>query len=97
MITTITCAQFVEAFHQAGRGDSFTRAGLEVIFDSLTDLSADTPIALDPIAICCDFTEYDADDLRAEYPDLADDPEDDDAWLDAAADKGGVMVECCAD
>jgi hypothetical protein len=24
---------------------------------------------LDPIAVCCDFAEYDLNDLRREYPD----------------------------
>jgi hypothetical protein len=52
------------------RKDQFSRAALFAIFDYLEEYEDDceTELEYDPIAICCDFTEYgDANEAASEY------------------------------
>jgi len=60
MFTEVTKCEFTAAFHNAGRGDNFSYAGLCALYDWLEDLEADTDtkIELDVIALCCEFSEY---------------------------------------
>jgi hypothetical protein len=60
MKITVSVDDFCEAFRKYGRGDNFTRAGLFALFDYLESYEQDTgeEVELDPIAICCDYSEY---------------------------------------
>ena len=60
MKTTVLPYQFVDAFRAAGRENQFTRPALFALFDYLESYEDDcgTEIELDPIALCCDWTEY---------------------------------------
>jgi len=55
---TITFNQFVDGFQC--RPDNFTRQGLHALFEWFEQLDEDseTETEFDPIAICCEFTEY---------------------------------------
>jgi hypothetical protein len=60
------------------RGENFTRAGLEALFDYLEDMELDTGSAIefDPIALCCEFREYeDVAEYNADYVTEFDDRE----------------------
>ena len=70
MKQTVTEYEFVNAFDDMGRGNSFTRTGRFALYEYLTELEEDCGIELelDVIAICCDFTEYaDEDEVREAY------------------------------
>ena len=61
MYRTITKSDFRDAFQRCGRGDQFSYDALGVIFDSINEWAADDPYEepeLDPIAVCCEFAEY---------------------------------------
>ena len=60
MKTTINEYQFEQAFRDAGRGDNFSYAGLQALFEYLQSYEDDggEEIELDVIALCCEFTEY---------------------------------------
>jgi hypothetical protein len=70
MKQTINFSHFVDAF-QAIRPDNFSYAGLQVLFDYFEELEEDIgeEMEMDVIAICCDFGEYDLEDLQREYGD----------------------------
>jgi len=60
MKTTVTEFSFIHGFREYGRDDNFSREGLEALFAYFEELEADcgTQIDYDPIAICCEFSEY---------------------------------------
>lgn len=60
MYRRINFTDFCDAFKQYGRGDSFSYAGLKVLFDAFTESeeSTGTAMELDVVAICCEWTEY---------------------------------------
>lgn len=67
IIQNVTLHQFCQAFEDMGRGNQFSPKGLELLYTHLEDMSynIDSPIELDVIALCCDYSEYDGiDDLR---------------------------------
>lgn len=79
MKITINDYQFVQAFKDAGRGDNFSYAGLQALFEYLQAYEEDTgeETELDVIGLCCEFTEYDDLDefqnaYSAEYKTLED-------------------------
>lgn len=59
MKTTVTRHMFVETFNHVC-ANQFCRAGLLALFDYLERLEQEcgTEYELDPVAICCDYTEY---------------------------------------
>ena len=61
MKTTIDLNDFQQAFADYGRGDQFSAEALDALFEHYQDIEASTgeEIELDPIAICCDWGEYD--------------------------------------
>lgn len=71
IIQTIdTASQFRDAFHRMGRGNQFSYEGFQSLFDFLEDITSGCePLELDPIALCCDFSEYTIEELQREYPD----------------------------
>lgn len=60
MYQRINFTDFCDAFKQHDRGDSFSYAGLKVLFDAFAELekSTGTEMELDVVAICCEWTEY---------------------------------------
>ena len=61
MKQTINGYDFIEAFKRANRSNNFSHEGLCALFEYLENMEQDTgeEMALDVIAICCDFSEYD--------------------------------------
>lgn len=59
MKTTVTRHMFVETFNHVCP-NQFCRVGLLALFDYLERLEQEcgTEYELDPVAICCDYTEY---------------------------------------
>jgi hypothetical protein len=58
---------FVEAFERMGRGDQFSRRALVELFHHLDDLSDESPIELDVIALCCEWSEYTSTEFEGEH------------------------------
>ena len=56
MIKTITEWDFVKSFDDVNRARNFSVAGRKALFEMFEELSPD--MELDPIAVCCEFTEY---------------------------------------
>jgi hypothetical protein len=84
MKTTVTSYQFVEAFRAAGRESQFTRAALFALFDYLEqwESDCDSELELDPIAICCDFSEHETGiDAAKEYGEEFSDEDEALEWL----------------
>lgn len=77
MKQTIDKGAFRDAFHRMGRGGQFSYEALGMIFDYLTELEEGTGVEteLDPIAICCEFAEYEDIDALREAFDHLDFPE----------------------
>jgi len=69
MKTTIYKASFIDAFTRAGRASQFSRPALELIFEYIEQLEADTreDIELDVVAICCEYAESSASDLLGDH------------------------------
>ena len=64
---------FVEAFKRMGRGGHFTYGALQAMFEHYEQMAEDLgdPVELDPVAICCDWSEY--DDIEKAASDLVPD------------------------
>jgi len=65
----VTCSDFHDAF-QDTRPDNFTYAGLNALFEYLEEYEDSTSeeVALDIIALCCEYTEYEGiDDFNKTY------------------------------
>ena len=62
MKNTVTSYYFIDAFRACGRETQFTRAALFALFDYLESYEEDcgVEIELDPIAICCEWAEYES-------------------------------------
>jgi len=61
MFDTVTRNDFIEWFRKSEqRKNQFTYEGLDALFDHLEEYEEGTgeKIEFDPIAICCDYTEY---------------------------------------
>lgn len=99
MIQTVTTTDFINAFDRVDRSANFSTAGLVAIFDLLEDVNPD--MELDPIAICCEFSEYkDLEELKQDYA-YDEDLEEDDEILDYYRDQtlvlelanGGLVIQ----
>jgi hypothetical protein len=68
MIQTVNFNTFHDEF-AAIRPDNFTYSGLRALFDYLEQLEEDIgePIELDVIAICCEYSQYTAEDALEVY------------------------------
>ena len=81
MKTTVTFCDFCDAFRNADRNENFSYEGKRALFDYLEEYeeSSGDELELDVIAICCDYTEADwqeiADDYRIDLSDCDDDDE----------------------
>lgn len=84
MKISVNIYHFTEAFRSYGRESQFTRPALFALFDYLEAVESDTgtEIELDPIAFCCDWTEYQtAVDAAKAYGVKFDDESDAIDWL----------------
>ena len=59
MKETVTLSRFRDSFRELGR-DNFTYDGLEALFNFIEEIDDDCGVEseLDPIDLCCSFTEY---------------------------------------
>lgn len=81
MKQTINQSQFIQAFIDCGRGNHFSREALEAIFDFLEEMDPNTEI--DPIAVCCEFAEYEtAIEAAVEYGEPFSDEVEAIEWLE---------------
>ena len=71
MKQTINLHQFREGFRIMDRKENFSYVGLECLFDYLEQLEDDIgeELEFDVIALCCDYSEHDLEDLQREYGD----------------------------
>jgi len=62
MKKTITENDFVRSFDEYNRSNNFSVKARKELFQYLEEMEADagTEFELDPIAFCCDYTEYDS-------------------------------------
>jgi len=69
MKTTVSKYDFERAFVTADRKENFSYEGLAVLFDYLEELEVSTgeELELDVIALCCEYTEDNPDDIIANY------------------------------
>ena len=101
MIKTITEFDFVKSFDSVNRSSNFTIAGRKALFEMFEELSPD--MELDPIAVCCDFTEYESlEEWKQDYGyEPYDEDEDDEDALDFLRDQtmvlqlanGGIIIQ----
>jgi len=90
MKITLTEFDFIDGFRKCERSSSFSYEGYKALFGYLEEYEADcgTQIEYDPIAICCEFDEYDAvKEAAANYGWIADDGD----ALSFLRDKGTVI------
>lgn len=67
--TTINKYQFRDQFPVAYQ-NSYSEEGFEALYDFLNDYAEEInePYVLDPVAVACDFTEYDSlEDFKKDY------------------------------
>lgn len=69
MKTTVSRYDFERAFVDAGRRNTFTYDGLNLLFDYLEQYEEDcgTEIELDVIALCCEYDENTWQDIADNY------------------------------
>ena len=84
MKTTVYFNDFIDAFRTMGRADQFSRQGLGVLFEYLTEYEKSTgeEIELDVIALCCDYYEDNYQTIADNYSIDLTDCEDDDEKID---------------
>lgn len=105
MIKTITEWDFVKSFDDVNRSSNFSVAGRKALFNWFTELEEDcgmeNQMELDPIAVCCEYSEYaDINELKQDYS-VPEDCEDDDEALDyfrnetivLELDNGGLIIQ----
>tara|TARA_B100000085_G_scaffold53414_1_gene46674 strand:+ start:3792 stop:4103 length:312 start_codon:yes stop_codon:yes gene_type:complete len=101
MIKTITEFDFVKSFDDVNRSSNFSVAGRKALFEMFEELSPD--MELDPIAVCCDFTEYESlEEWKQDYGYTPyDEDEDDEDALQYLRDQtlvlelanGGIIIQ----
>lgn len=69
MIQTISLYDFIESFRKMGRGNQFTHAALDLIFDYITEYEDSTgeQQELDVIGICCEWEESTPEEIIEQY------------------------------
>lgn len=72
MIQTVNFTRFCDSFSDSYK-NNFTYKGKRALFDYLESIEQDTgtPIELDPIALCCEYTQFDdLADYHSQYDPL---------------------------
>ena len=79
MVKTVSMYDFERAFIDMNRADNFSYEGKKALFEYLEELEegTGTPIELDVIALCCEYSEYKSlkefqDDYGDEYESIED-------------------------
>jgi hypothetical protein len=70
MKITVKSSHFHDAFRNADRSEQFSYDALEALYEYLIEIEEATGIEdeLDPIAICCEYTEYaNLEELKKDY------------------------------
>lgn len=69
MKQTIDFSDFRAAFVRMNRAENFSHEGLEILFDYLEEMEADTgtELELDVIALCCEYDEEDWSTVAEQY------------------------------
>jgi hypothetical protein len=69
MKETVDCSFFHSRFHDYGRDDQFSPAGLDALYEYLTELEDDCgqEIELDIVGLCCEYSEFTSDELVEEF------------------------------
>ena len=73
MKETVTKQRFIQVFNEMNRKNNFSYKGRESLYDFLIDCEEglEEEIELDPIALCCEFTEYsDFAEFKNEHKDI---------------------------
>ena len=81
MKITVTFSDFIDAFRHADCQGTFSYDGLRALFDHLEEVERDIgkEFELDPIALCCEYAEDNAESIAEQYAiDLSDCEDDDD-------------------
>tara|TARA_Y100001937_G_scaffold125523_2_gene192546 strand:- start:8086 stop:8397 length:312 start_codon:yes stop_codon:yes gene_type:complete len=101
MIRTITEFDFVKSFDDVNRSSNFTIAGRKALFNHFEEMNPD--MELDPIAVCCEYTEYASlEEWKQDYGyEPYDEDEDDEDALDFLIDQtmvlqldnGGIIIQ----
>lgn len=65
MKKTIDSYDFRKEFANMDRADNFSNSALDILFNYYEEI--DENMELDVIAICCDWTEYSQEELKADY------------------------------
>lgn len=95
MYQEITENMFVDSFSGSYK-DNFSYYGKIALFEYLTDLEDNTgeEIELDPIAICCDYTEYeDFEEIKKQYPKLENIEELEDNTQVIECENGSIIIQ----
>lgn len=72
MKDTVTEEKFVRAFDEMGRSQNFTREARRALFEWYEEIERATgeEVELDPIAVCCEWSEYESlDEVREDEND----------------------------
>jgi hypothetical protein len=72
MIKTVNFSDFCDSFSDSYK-NNFSYEGKRALYDYLEDYedSVDEKVELDPIALCCEYTEYkNIKELVIDYPDV---------------------------
>jgi hypothetical protein len=101
MKQTINVYDFHDSFKRMGRGDQFSYAGLNVLWEYLEEYEESTgeEIELDVIAFCCDYSESTWQEIESAYVIDMDGLEDDDEErrkqrvIDYLTDEGAFVGE----
>ena len=65
IIETLTKSEFSDAFNKMGRGEQFSYAARNLIYDYLDEFES---YELDVIGICCEFAEYEnLEEFQTDY------------------------------
>lgn len=79
MIKRIDESEFVKIFDDYNRGSHFSVSARRILFEYYEEIDAE--MELDVIAICCDWGEYDSQELIDEYGDEYLEYEDEDEQI----------------
>jgi len=101
MYQEVSFGDFVDAFNDCGRGDSFTYKAKKALFEYLEEYEEDTgsKVKLDVVALCVEYSQYDnLEDIADNYPDMQDkDEEEMMEWLQDRTQviefDGGIIIQ----
>jgi hypothetical protein len=95
MKRTVDFYEFRKAFEEAGRGNNFSYEALETMFNYYEEMEeeCEVELELDPVAFCCEWTEYTLDELYQDYSNLLsfEDWLDEDIYTKEDVDSGEAM------